>query len=69
MKIPIREYVITSDSLCITLNEKKKVQKGEGQEMNFSQPELDIKNNYIRESVTDSLKHKCEIKKIGVDKP
>lgn len=23
--------------------------------MNFSQPELDIKNNYIRESVTDSL--------------
>ena len=28
MKIPIGQYVITSDSLCFAINEKKKVQKG-----------------------------------------
>ncbi len=38
MEIPIREYVITSDSLCITLNEKKKVQEGENKGKEYLSP-------------------------------
>lgn len=38
MEIPIREYVITSDSLCITLNEKKKVQEGENKGNEYLHP-------------------------------
>ena len=29
MEIEIGKYIITSDSLCVTLNEKKKIEKGE----------------------------------------
>ena len=31
MEIKVGKYVITSDSLCIILNEKKKIQKGENE--------------------------------------
>lgn len=38
MEIEIGKYVITSDSLCITLNEKKKVQEGENKGNEYLHP-------------------------------
>lgn len=40
MEIPIGKYVITSDSLCFTINEKKKVQKGENKGKEYLYPIL-----------------------------
>lgn len=38
MEIPIGKYAITSDSLCVTLNEKKKVQEGENKGKEYLHP-------------------------------
>lgn len=40
MKIPIGQYVITSDSLCFSINEKKKVQKGKNKGKEYLHPIL-----------------------------